>query len=330
MASDQSRVCVITPAYNVGPWIGEAIDSVLAQTEPRFRHVVVDDGSTDDTADVVARKAAADPRVELVRTSNGGSAAARNAGLAAAKSDYVAFLDGDDRWHPDFLRVSLNALQAAPANVGATFVHSRVMLENGRTVGLRWQPAGFVDMDAMLSANCPPHNGSSLVLRRSCFDEVGDFDTTVPSSTDFEMWLRIGARSTTPTFIGVRRYLVDMRLMRTGSISSNRAARFDALDGIISTYTPLMRRQHPGQAWVRPAVFAYRDGFDGYGDRWAARARATGTATLARDAWGRSLLAWSGAGPEGRARMRAVRDGARAGVYKGIAAAASAVRAARA
>jgi len=77
-------------------------------------------------------------------------------------------------------------------------------------------------------------------------------------------------------------------------------------------------------------VFAYRDGFDGYGDRWAARARAAGTATLARDAWGRSLLAWSGAGPEGRARMRAVRDGARAGVYKGIAAAASAVRAARA
>lgn len=314
-------VSVITPAYNVEPWIGEAIDSVLAQTEGRFSYVVVDDGSTDGTADVVARKAATDPRLRLVRTANGGSAAARNVGLAESSAPFVAFLDGDDRWNPQFLRRSLHALRSAPVGVGATYVHTRVMLESGRPVGLRWQAAGRVDLDRMLVANCPPHNGSSLVLRRSCFDEVGGFDTTVPSSTDFEMWLRIGARSGTPTFLGLRRYLVDMRLMRPGSISSNRPARFEALEQIVSRYAPLMVRRHPGLAWIRPAVFAYRDGQDDWGDRWSERARAAGTAALALDGWGRSLLAWSGAGREGRVRLRAVRDGARVGLYRGIGAA---------
>lgn len=311
-------VSVITPAYNVEPWIGGAIDSVLAQTEGRFDYVVVDDGSTDRTADVVERKARTDSRLRLVRTANGGSAAARNIGLAGSSAPFVAFLDGDDRWNAQFLRTSLHAFRSAPAGVGATFAHTRVMSESGRPVGLRWQAAGGVDLDRMLVSNCPPHNGSSLVLRRSCFDEVGRFSTVVPSSTDFEMWLRIGARSTTPIFLGLRRYLVDMRLMRTGSISSNRSARFEALEQIISRYAPLMVRCHPGLAWIRPAIFAYRDGQDGWGDRWAERARAAGTAALVRDGWGRSLLAWSGAGREGRARLRTLRNGTRGGLYRGI------------
>jgi Glycosyl transferase family 2 len=320
-------VTVITPAYNVAPWIGEAIDSVLAQTERRFDYVVVDDGSTDGTPDIVRERAARDSRIRLVVTENGGSAAARNVGIAQSGAPFIAFLDGDDRWNPRFLRTSLDALDAATPDVGATFVHTRVMLESGRPVGLRWQPAGPVDLDRMLIENCPPHNGSSLVLRRRCFEEVGGFDTTVSSATDFEMWLRIGARATTRTFLGLRRYLVDMRLMRRGSISSNRAARYDSLERIIGQYSQLMRRQHPGMAWIRPAVFAYRDGFDDIGDRWAERARSAGTGALARDVWGRSLLAWWMAGPNGRVQMRTVRDGARAGIYKGVATAMKAVNA---
>ncbi|RZT85404.1 glycosyl transferase family 2 [Pseudonocardia sediminis] len=309
---------VITPAYNVGPWIGDAIDSVLAQTESRFEYLVVDDGSTDDTADVVRSRAALDPRVRLVSAPNGGSGAARNLALAQSSAPFVAFLDGDDRWHPEFLRHMLTVMHDAPRDVGIVYCHTRVMLESGQVVALRWQPTGRCDLDRLLVENNPPHNGSSLLIRRSCFDEVGVFDTSLASAVDFEMWLRIASASTTPLLWGTRRYLLDMRLMRTGSISSNRGARFECLDKVIADYAPLMTRLHPGMAWIRPAVFAYRDGFDEIGDRWAMAAREAGPAALARDPWGRSLLAWSSAGRTRRARIRALRDGARSGAYQGL------------
>lgn len=315
--TNPALVTVITPAYNVGPWIGDAIDSVRRQTEPRFEYIVVDDGSTDDTAEIVRGKAAADGRIRLISTRNAGSGAARNIGLAESRTPFIAFLDGDDRWGSSFLRNQLDVLCTAPAEVGAVFCHTRVMLENGRVVGLRVQPTGRCDLDRFLVENNPPHNGSSLVIRRSCFDEAGFFDAGLPSAVDFDMWLRIAATSSTPIFWGNRRYLTDMRLMRTGSISSNRGARFEALDKVLAEYVPRMGRLHPGLAYVRPAVFAYRDGFDDIGDRWAAKARKAGSAQLARNRWGQSLLAWSSGGDAGRATLRALRDSIRTGVYKG-------------
>ncbi|GAA4545734.1 hypothetical protein GCM10023175_26180 [Pseudonocardia xishanensis] len=312
-------VSVITPAYNVAPWIGQAIDSVRTQTEGRFEYVVVDDGSTDDTADIVRARAAVDPRIRMISSQNAGSGAARNLGITDTTSPYIAFLDGDDRWHPDFLRRLLHTFTRTTAPVGAAFCHTRVMLESGRVVGPRWQPAGPCDMDRFLAENNPTHNGSSLVIRRSCFDEVGVFDTTITSAVDLEMWLRIGAWSSTPLFWGVRRYLVDMRLMRTGSISANRGARYESLDKLLTEYAPLMSRLPAGLAYVQPAVFAFRDGFDEIAERWAETALAAGSARLARSRWGQALLAWHRAGPTGRTRMRQARETTRAGVYGSVA-----------
>ncbi|MFC5952818.1 glycosyltransferase family 2 protein [Pseudonocardia lutea] len=316
-------VSVITPAYNVAPWVGEAVDSVRRQTEGRFEYVVIDDGSTDDTAEIVRAHAALDPRIRLISTVNAGSGAARNLGIVESSAPFVAFLDGDDRWHPDFLRRHLDAMQTLDGPVGATFCHTRVMLENGRVVGPRWQPAGPCDMDRFLAENNPTHNGSSLLLRRSCFDEVGLFDTGLASAVDQEMWLRIGTRSSTPLFWGMRRYLVDMRLMRRGSISSDRGARYEALDRLLGEYAPMMTRLPSGLAYVQPAVFAYRDGFDDVAGRWADVALTAGSARLARNRWGQALLAWHRSGPAGRARMRATRNGLRAGIYSGASRAAA-------
>ncbi|OLL70952.1 putative glycosyl transferase [Pseudonocardia sp. Ae168_Ps1] len=311
-------VTVITPAYNVGPWIGESIDSVLAQTESRFEYLIVDDGSTDDTAEIVRARAERDPRIRLLQVENGGSGAARNRALAESAAPFVAFLDGDDRWHPQFLRHMLETMYTAPPGVGMAYCHTRVMLESGQVVALRWQPSGVVDIDKQLVENNPPHNGSSLMIRRACFDQVGGFDSSLPSAVDFEMWLRIAAGSNYPLMWGTRRFLLDMRLMRAGSISSNRQRRFECLDKVIAEYAPSMRRKHPGLAYIRPAVFAYRDGLDDFGDRWSLLAREAGAKELARDSWGRSLLAWSSAGRERRAQLRNLRDGARSGAYKGM------------
>jgi glycosyltransferase involved in cell wall biosynthesis len=319
VARESAVVSVVTPAYNVAAWIGEAVDSVRAQTEGRFEYVVIDDGSTDETAEVVRARAALDPRIRLITSQNAGSGAARNLGITATTAPYVAFLDGDDRWHPDFLRRLLHVFDTGPAQVGAAFCHTRVMLESGRVVGPRWQPAGACDMDRFLAENNPTHNGSSLVIRRSCFDEVGGFDTTITSAVDLEMWLRIGAWSSTPLFWGVRRYLVDMRLMRTGSISSNRGARYESLDKLLTEYAPMMSRLPSGLAYVQPAVFAYRDGHDDIAERWAGLALTAGRNRLARNRWGQALLTWHRAGASGRTRMRSARDTTRAGIYNGVA-----------
>ena len=131
------------------------------------------------------------------------------------------------------------------------------------------------------------------------------------------MWLRIAAKSATPAFLGIRRWHVDMRLMRTGSISRDRTARYRALETILDRV-----RAADAAAATRvsptcgPPSSPTATAHDEIGDRWAAEALAAGTATLRRDVWGVALLAWHKAGPNGRARMRAARDAARGGVYR--------------
>ena len=105
-------VSVIMPAYNVEPYIGDAIRSALAQTYTDFELIVVDDGSTDGTADVVRQLAREDHRIRLVQQANRGLAGARNSALRAARGDFFALLDSDDLWEPEFLAEQLAILEA--------------------------------------------------------------------------------------------------------------------------------------------------------------------------------------------------------------------------
>src|SRR5262245_9882120 len=109
------RVSVIMPAYNVEPFVAEAARSVLAQTFRDLELVVVDDGSTDGTADVVAAIAATEPRVRLVRQPNRGLAGARNTAMRMARGDIFALLDSDDLWEPEFLGEQVAILDARPS-----------------------------------------------------------------------------------------------------------------------------------------------------------------------------------------------------------------------
>lgn len=106
-------VSVIMPCYNAARFIADAITSVLGQTEASWELIVIDDGSTDGSADVVRRFA--DPRIRLITQANAGVSAARNAGLAGSRGEFVAFLDADDRMRPDRLRVPLEIFAAEPS-----------------------------------------------------------------------------------------------------------------------------------------------------------------------------------------------------------------------
>ncbi|MFT3887990.1 MAG: glycosyltransferase family 2 protein [Arachnia sp.] len=262
-------VTVITPAYNVAAYIGEAMRSVLAQTMPDFTYLIVDDGSTDGTAEVAEAAAAGDPRVRVIRQENQGPSAARNTGVMAATTPFVAFIDGDDRWVPNALEVLLSAINAAGANVGAVFGHSRHVDEQGEPLGTTLErAAGEYDVSAMFGGVAPMGNGSCLLLRRSCFEEVGGFDVELGNAEDLEMWLRIGKSSTTPIFVCVPTMVVDYRL-RPGSISTAPSNhRFETLEQVLDAYAADASPADRARAYFPYGLNAYRAGHDRLGRRW--------------------------------------------------------------
>lgn len=288
---DTPLITVITPAYNVAQYIGEAVDSVLTQTFADFEYLVVNDGSTDDTADQVQQRAERDRRVQLINTEHLGACNARNVGIGLAKGKFIAFLDGDDRWHPDFLQRQLALLETAGPQVAAVFARSLVMSEYGRVYYRKWQRSGRYDFDDMLIDSCPPRTGSSLLVKKQAFDAVGLFDTSLESAQDLDMWLRIQAESGMPYFIGSRRYLLDIRV-RPGAISRDHKRRFVALDTLIARHSINLRKHPKGMAYVRAAVFAFRAGDEDFAQRWARLATKGTSVHLLGDPYGRRLLGW--------------------------------------
>ena len=298
-------VTVITPTYDVAPYIEEAVRSVLGQTAGDLEHLVVDDGSTDGTVDVVRRLAAEDPRLRLVEAAHGGSAAARNLGLAQARGTYVAFCDGDDRWHPDFLRRSLDTLTAAPDGVGGVFCASRPMDVQGRVSGP--PPAiepGDYDAARTLAGNCPPGNGSCLLIRRSCFEEAGPFDEGLRSGIDLDMWMRIHLHAHAPLLRHLAEPLVDWRT-RPGAISRNEGARVDALAEIFARYDHVLSPQQRADSRRWPALLAYYAERDETARRWTAEVRAGDRWYFARGVDGVALGLFALLGPRAGRRLRA-------------------------
>lgn len=291
MPPTEPLVSVITPAYNVELFIQESIDSVLAQTEGNFEYLIVDDGSTDATKTIIENAAAQDPRVRLIQGAHAGSGAARNLGIGEARGKYIAFLDGDDRWDPKFLELLIEALESAPESVGAVFCQTRIIDEAGRVYWRRYRSARDYDFDALLVQDCPPGNGSALLLRKSCFDEAGLFDEDLKSAVDFDMWLRIARDASTPTFRGVRHCLVDLRVRR-GAISRDLTGRLTSMQKLLDRFIPSLRHTPAPLAYVRPTVVAFRAGNDEVAERWLKEARKAELPWLLKDSYGRRVLLW--------------------------------------
>jgi glycosyltransferase involved in cell wall biosynthesis len=314
MVSDGPLVTVVTPAYNVGKYIREAIESVERQTFRGFEYLIVDDGSGDDTAEVAAEHASRDARIRLIRAEHRGHSAARNRGISEARGKYIAFLDGDDRWHPRFLDRQVALLESLPPAVGAVFCRSRVILENGTLAFFQRQRPGGYDFDEFLIKNNPSRNGSSLLLRKSCFDEVGVFDEDLPSAADLEMWLRIADRSTSPVLWGSRHFLVDWRL-RPGSVTRDRLARDVAMLKLLDYHAAKLRHSPPAYAYLRPALAALKYGADDdIAEQMAGHAREAGVLRLARSAPGVQLLFWHTLPRSGRRAVRTLQSRSREAV----------------
>ncbi|MFN3513109.1 MAG: glycosyltransferase family A protein [Phenylobacterium sp.] len=236
---------VVIPARNRASLIGRAVESALAQTLPVDEVVVVDDGSTDDTPEIVETLARRDDRVRLVRLpASGGAAAARNRGVAATRCDWICFLDSDDAWRPDKHAAQTQALEGAPDAV-ASFTGLRYESKDG---DFEVAPPAVVDVASLRGANVVGSTSSSMV-RRDAFDAVGGFDPDLPSCQDWDLWLKlrqVGA------FAIVREPMVTFFQDSDGRISRNRDAVFAghevmftrALEGVSGYERRKVRARH--------------------------------------------------------------------------------------
>jgi hypothetical protein len=184
-------------------------------------------------------------------------------------------------------------IQPTLAEVGLVFSRSRLTLENGTIVGVQWQRTGRYDFDDFLVKNNPARNGSSLLIRKSCFDDVGGFDEDKVPVEDLDMWLRIAHNSRTLTFRGNKHLLVDLRL-RPGSAMRDRSAVYVETRRLIAEQAPKLKRSPAGLAYVHLAVAAlkYGDAGEGMAEDLAAQARTAGTDRLLRSFTGWRLIFW--------------------------------------
>src|SRR5437016_518542 len=184
-------VSVLISSYNYGRFVGAALASVRAQTVANFEAVVVDDGSTDETWDVVSRFLD-DPRFRLVRQEHGGPSRAKSAGILRARCEHLAFLDADDAWEPTKLERQLEMF-AADARLGIVFTRRRFIDPDGRPVE-RPQPAGVDQpgLGELFRQNFICF--SSAVVRRTVAEHVGLFDAGLPLALDYDFWLRAARR----------------------------------------------------------------------------------------------------------------------------------------
>jgi glycosyltransferase involved in cell wall biosynthesis len=211
-------VGAIIPAHNAQAYLREAIESILEQSRPVLDCVVVDDGSTDGTAALAEEYG---PPVRVLRQENRGVAAARNRGAAEVEGALLAFLDADDRWKPDRLKLQLEALgrsAQAEAAVCATCV-----------VDAHRSPLGFIhpDSDAtvedlLLCRATVVSTSSNLLILRSAFEAVGGFDDRLSTSADWALTFRLLERG---RLIVLREPLVEYR--RHGSNMSADVGRFE-------------------------------------------------------------------------------------------------------
>jgi glycosyltransferase involved in cell wall biosynthesis len=212
------RVSVIIPTHSRAELVPRAIESVLKQTFRDFELIVVDDGSNDNTHDVVA--AISDPRLQLIRLpKSGGASCARNAGIASARGEWVAFLDDDDEWLPQLLERQLARLAQAPGASAVYCLRAGQVLD-GKIVPSPYKPP-LPEGDVLDSVLASGHTISPCahIVKRSALLEVGGFDETFSEAEDRDLWLRLAQAS--HHFVAVPETLIIVHMGHRGRLTDD-------------------------------------------------------------------------------------------------------------
>ena len=262
-------VSVVVPAYNSTGSIPDTLKSVLAQSFGDFELLIVNDGSTDDLAGVIAPLAAQDDRIRMISQDNGGLAAARNRGLAEARADLIAFLDADDIWHPDFLAHLTEALARDPAS---SFGYAYSLRFDTANVLISLPQCRHVpkhDLCGLLRLNSVG-NGSAAVFRTALVRAAGGFDTGMQArglqgAEDWKLCLTMAAQSAPVlvprTLVG---YRLDVNSMSQRAPQRQLQAVMAVMDDLRGTLPAIPRQTFLDartvmNGWLMPAFWRLRD-----------------------------------------------------------------------
>jgi glycosyltransferase involved in cell wall biosynthesis len=240
---NQPLVSVIIPAYNAEKFIAKTLESVLFQTYQNIEVLVVDDGSTDTTAEIVKSFVQKDSRVSLLLQSNAGVAAARNLAIEKSKGEYIAPIDADDIWYPQNLEKQVKCLTSSEPSVGVVYSWSVDINEKGLLVtGGFYNSTIEGEVYTALVYKYFIGNASASLIRRVCFAKVGGYSCKLKLENaqgceDWELSLRIAEHY---QFKVVPEYLVGYRQIAS-SMSSNYAAMAKSYSLIMAD----VRQQHP-------------------------------------------------------------------------------------
>ncbi len=190
MGSDSRLISVVIPCYNQSAFLADAIDSVCSQSYCPVEVIVVDDGSTDATAQIAARY----PHVTYLHQENRGLSAARNTGLAASRGEFLVFLDADDRLLPDALRVGHDALNAHPECGFVSGHHHHIDRFGAVERAYPQEPMAHTDPYLALLMNNFIGMHAAVMYRKDVFDAVGGFDAGLSACEDYDLYLRIAHR----------------------------------------------------------------------------------------------------------------------------------------
>lgn len=230
---------VVIPLYNKAQFVGKTLQSVLAQTFADIEIIIVNDGSTDQSEAVVQQFD--DPRIQYYLRENKGVAAARNLGITLASADYVAFLDADDYWYPDFLQTIHRNITRFPEQKVFT---AAIEIETQRTVfpaSYAIEKTGYVEVVDFFEASDKEAViwTSAAVLHQDVFKQSGVFDTNVKYAEDTDLWMRVGL-----DFKVVFDWKILARYVYDGK-SVSRGGQYFFEQSSFLKYTEL-EQQHPG------------------------------------------------------------------------------------
>ena len=208
-------VSIIITTFNRRSYLREAALSVLSQDYPEKEVIVVDDGSTDGSAEEVEGLS-----LTYVYKENGGISSARNAGIAASHGDYIAFLDVDDLWLKGKLSTQVKAMEAENCKISYT---DEIWIRNGKRVNQMLKHRKYT---GWIFEQCLPLciiSPSSVVMERSVFDSVGLFDENLPACEDYDLWLRATCRY--PVL-----FIEKPLIVKTGGHADQLSRKFEAMD----------------------------------------------------------------------------------------------------
>ena len=194
--SRQPKLSVIIPLYNKAPYIRKALESVLAQTYADYELIIIDDGSTDGSAEIAeailqdpaSRLIALSPN-RLIRQANSGVSAARNTGVAQASGEYIAFLDADDWWNPTYLERMVQLIEDYPE--AGLYACNYVYYKPGKTHVALNIPTGYINYPkAYYESNAMPVCTGATIMPKRVFDEMGGFPMGIKLGEDFLLWFK--------------------------------------------------------------------------------------------------------------------------------------------